>query len=95
MASAIRGAIDRRRMFLETRTASVARMLSVVINVCRAELATRATAPPEARQATSQLVRCSVCEVHVAKDRSYSAPGETAVYCSEACAQAAARGPRA
>ena len=57
--------------------------------------ATRATAPPQARQATSQLVRCSVCEVHVAKDRCYTAPGETAVYCSEACAQAAARGPRA
>ena len=48
------------------------------------------------RQKGSQLVRCSVCEVHVAKERSYRPPGqETAVYCSEACAQAAGQQTRA
>lgn len=45
---------------------------------------------------SSQLVRCSVCDVHVAKERSYRSAGqEEGLYCSEACAQTAARGPRA
>ena len=47
IASAIRGAIDMRRMLWDTRTASVVEMLSVVTRVSSAELATRATAPPE------------------------------------------------
>jgi hypothetical protein len=45
---------------------------------------------------SSQLVRCSVCDVHVAKERSYRSAGqEEGLYCSEACAQIAGRGPRA
>lgn len=58
-----------------------------------------ATAASQAKTEThksSQLVRCSVCDVHVAKERSYRSAGqEEGLYCSEACAQTAAQGPHA
>jgi len=54
-----------------------------------------ATPPTAARPAKADptaLVRCSVCSVHVAEERSIRravGAGEAVVFCSEACAEAA------
>src|SRR5579883_2355352 len=47
IASAISGAIESWRILCATRTASVARMLSVITSSCSGEAVTRPTAPPD------------------------------------------------